>query len=59
MDPGQLKTLYECPTGPPHCSHWLQPLDVGGMGPYKGTGRNFTCRHNVIIIYWKQKEEGK
>ena len=32
-------------TFPPHCSHQLQPLDVGVLGPFKG---KLCAWHNTI-----------
>ena len=39
-------------TFPPHCSHQLQPLDVGMMGPFKG-------ELHVAQHYWVIANPGK
>jgi hypothetical protein len=39
-------------TYPPHCSHRLQPLDVGVMGPFKRKLR-------VAQLDWKTANPGK
>jgi hypothetical protein len=39
-------------TFPPHCSHQLQPLDIGVMGPFKGKLR--VAQHD-----WMTANSGK